>query len=156
MTALPSAVVDMLSIHVLILAATISHTTRAAAGHQHLKSTCDQGDTEWNRILVGAHLRYWLSSIELKDNKSPLDFMVEFKHGVKTPKITEAQTRFEFIVKMDQMMRPKGPAWKSFGSRGPRYHDGFLYGKLDESREMTGKANTHQTVAYYNPIIHHA
>ena len=53
---------------------------------QKLISTCDQGDTEWNRHSVGHHLRYWISSIELENNKSPFDYIVKFKYGVKPPK----------------------------------------------------------------------
>ena len=53
---------------------------------QKLISTCDPGDTEWNRHSVGHHLRYWISSIELENNKSPFDYIVKFKYGVKPPK----------------------------------------------------------------------
>ena len=101
--------------------------------------------------MVGAHLRHWLDSLELQDNKCPLDFIVEFKYGVKLAKQVEAQTRLEFIVKLEKaaknsyyITKPKGPAWKSFGEIGARFHDGFLYGKLDDStNEMTGKATGH-------------
>ena len=63
----------------------------------------------------------------------------------------EAQTRLHFIVRLDKeainkkkgKLMTKGPAWKSFGEIGARFHDGFLYGKLDDStNEMTGKATT--------------
>ena len=53
---------------------------------QTLISTCDQGDTKWNRHLIGHHLRYWMSSIELENDKSPFDYIVKFKYGVKPQK----------------------------------------------------------------------
>ena len=51
----------------------------------------------------------------------------------------EEQTRLDFIVKLNRKTGDTiGPAWKNFGYRGPRYHDGFLYGKVDGNKELTG------------------
>ena len=51
----------------------------------------------------------------------------------------EEQTRLDFIVKLNRKTGDTiGPAWKNFGYRGPRYHDGFLYGKVDGKKELTG------------------
>ena len=109
------------------------------AATQKLISTCDQGDTNWNRQLIGYHLRYWISSVDIENKKSPYDFIVDFKYRVKPPKSKEEETRLDFIVKLDSKTgKVKGPAWKNFGYRGPRYHDGYLYGKIDENHELTG------------------
>ena len=52
----------------------------------------------------------------------------------------EEQTRLDFIVKLNKKTGETiGPAWKIFGYRGPRYHDGYLYGKVDGNKELTGK-----------------
>ena len=114
------------------------------AASQKLISTCDQGDTNWNRQLIGYHLRYWISSIDIENMKSPYDFIVDFKYRVKPPKSKEEETRLDFIVKLDsETGKVTGPAWKNFGYRGPRYHDGYLYGKIDENHELTGTSMFH-------------
>lgn len=106
---------------------------------QDLRHTCSSGDTEWNRVLVGAHLRHWLSSIQVVGNKSPTDYLVVFKPRVKTPKDVEEHTRLDLVVKLNEAIgKPIGKAWKNFGYKGPKYHDGFLYGKLDANNQMTG------------------
>ena len=51
----------------------------------------------------------------------------------------EEETRLDFIVKLNRKTGDAiGPAWKNFGYRGSRYHDGFLYGKVDGKKELTG------------------
>ena len=35
-------------------------------------------------------------------------------------------------------LKPIGVAWKTFGHKGPKFHDGFLYGKPNTNLEMTG------------------
>ena len=67
------------------------------------------------------------------------NFIVEFKENVKTLKEIEAQRRLDFIARRDvKSGKSFGPAWKTFGYKGPRYHDGFLYGLVDEKLHMTG------------------
>lgn len=114
---------------------------------QELRHTCSKGDTEWNRVLVGAHLRHWLSSIQLTGNKSPTDYLVVFKPRVKTPKDVEEHTRLDFVVKLNSIGNSIGKAWKNFGYKGPKYHDGFLYGKLDANNQMTGNSMLRQQVS---------
>ena len=101
--------------------------------------SCDQGDTEWNIHLVGYYLKYWIDSIDVEKIKSSYDFKVEFKYKVKPPKSIEEETRLDFIAKLDHITgKTIGPAWKNFGYKGPRYHDGYLYGKVDENQQFTG------------------
>ena len=123
-----------------------------------VQSICSDGDTEWNRKLIGAHLRYdtvdtftwrssfpciehfryWITSIILKNDTSE-NFRIEFKENVKSPGDDDAQTRLDFITRKEKETgKYFGPAWKNFGYKGPRYHDGFLYGELDEKLHMTG------------------
>ena len=65
--------------------------------------------------------------------------MIEFKGNVTNPKNDEKESRLDFIVKVNiETGKPIGPAWKNFGYSGLKYHDGFLYGKLDEKLHMTG------------------
>ena len=84
------------------------------------------------------HFRYWITSIVLKNDTSE-NFRIEFKENVKSPGDDEEQKRLDFIVGEDpETGKHFGPAWKNFGYKGPRYHDGFLYGELDEKLDMTG------------------
>lgn len=111
----------------------------AVNGEKYLKSSCDGGDTKWNDQVVGAHLRYWLNSIEVDFEQPSIGYIVKSKHNVTNPKTKEVQSRLDFIVKTEPKSgTPVGNAWKNFGYRGPRHHDGFLYGKLDEKQEMSG------------------
>ena len=42
-------------------------------------------------------------------------------------------------MRLDEITRqPVGVAWKTFGHKGPKFHDGFLYGKPNTNLEMTG------------------
>ena len=42
-------------------------------------------------------------------------------------------------MKQDEITgKPIGVAWKNFGYKGPKFHDGFLYGELTSKLEMTG------------------
>ena len=77
-----------------------------------------------------------MSSIKLKEELDD-NFIVEFKENVKTFRDTEAQRRLDFIARK-KSGKPFGSAWKTFGYKGPKYHDGFLYGLVDEKLHMTG------------------
>ena len=65
----------------------------------HLRSTCDQGDTEWNRKFVSRHLKHWICTIKLKDNKAPSDFIVKFKELSQLP---NACALLDLIVKLEK------------------------------------------------------
>jgi len=77
-----------------------------------------------------------MSSIKLKEQLDD-NFIVEFKENVKTFRDTEVQRRLDFIARK-KSGKPFGSAWKTFGYKGPKYHDGFLYGLVDEKLHMTG------------------
>ena len=65
-------------------------------------------------------------------------YRIEFRHNIKNVKDADPERRLEFITKLDEWGKSIVMAWKSFGHRGPKFHDGFLYGKLDSNMEMTG------------------
>ena len=78
-----------------------------------------------------------MSSIKLetKENSTDENFIIQYKENVK-----DGKRRLDLILRKDSKTgRPIGPAWKAFGHKGPRYHDGFLYGVVDEKLHMTGK-----------------
>ena len=74
--------------------------------------------------------------------KSPIGYLVKFKNNVKISKGDDPQKRLDFIMKLNPVTgKPDGVAWKNFGYRGPKFHDGFLYGKPDDKINMSGKGS---------------
>ena len=42
-------------------------------------------------------------------------------------------------MRLDEITgKPIGVAWKNFGYKGPKFHDGVLYGEPNLKMEMTG------------------
>jgi hypothetical protein len=71
---------------------------------------------------------------------SPANYAVWFRHNVQNAKDgNEGEARLHFIVKTDELTgKPKGPAWQNYGYRGPRFHDGHIYGKVGNNHQFTG------------------
>ena len=56
------------------------------------------------------------------------------KSGHKT-----TERRLDFVMRLDEVTgKPIAVAWKNFGYKGPKFHDGFLYGEPNSTLEMTG------------------
>ena len=92
-------------------------------------------ENQWGRVAVWAY--------NLPSPHFPAKYVIRNWARFDCLLAKEEETRLDFIVKLNRKTGDTiGPAWKNFGYRGSRYHDGFLYGKVDGKKELTGK--------YYN------
>ena len=83
-------------------------------GHSsNISSTCIT-DTKWNRKLVGANLRYWISSIKELKESTEKAFKVHFKTNLRIARFKELEDRLDFVGRKDQ----NSPFWKAFGHKG--------------------------------------
>ena len=79
--------------------------------------------------------------IDTSSDKSPLGYQIVYKILPRTQKSghKDSERRLDFVVRQDLGTgRPIGVAWQTFGYKGPKFHDGFLYGKPNTNLEMTG------------------
>ena len=107
-----------------------------------LKNTCHENDTSWNKNNIGAQIRRWLDTlnVDVGPMKTPADYHIAFIPNVRTIKSDDPQKRLDIIAKLNENTGvPIGKAWKSFGHKGSRFHDGFLYGTPNSKMEFTGK-----------------
>lgn len=94
-----------------------------ASEDKYYTSTCSNGDTDWNREMVTAHLRYWLRSIKVaKDQELTSSISVKWAKSIPNYKQQEEEDRLDFVGNGEF-------GWKAFGHAGRRFHDGFLYGR---------------------------
>ena len=85
--------------------------------------------------------RRWLDTIDTSSDKSPLGYQIVYKILPRTQKSghKDSERRLDFVVRQDLGTgRPIGVAWQTFGYKGPKFHDGFLYGEPTSNLEMTG------------------
>ena len=96
----------------------------------------------WLLICASLFLsRRWLDTIDTSSDKSPLGYQIVYKILPRTQKSghKDSERRLDFVVRQDLGTgRPIGVAWQTFGYRGPKFHDGFLYGEPTSNLEMTG------------------
>ena len=103
-----------------------------------LKNICNDNDTSWNSDNIGNNIRRWLDTLDENDLKTPLDYHIEFK--IVKLKNKDFQKRLHFVSKRNFFTgKSMSKAWISFGDKGPKFHDGFLFGKLDSKFEFTGQ-----------------
>ena len=82
-----------------------------------------------------------MDTIDTSPEKSPIDFQIVFKNLPRVHETGHKDTdhRLDFIMRLDEISgKPIGVAWKNFGYKGPKFHDGFLYGETNSTMEMTG------------------
>ena len=102
-----------------------------------LKNICHDNDTSWNTDNVGSNIRRWLDTLDENDFKTPVDYHIEFK--IVKLKNKDPQKRLHFILRRNHLTgKSISKSWKSFGAKGPKFHDGFLFGKLNSNFEFTG------------------
>ena len=112
------------------------------------RSTCSDAETtKWNSQMIGNSLKKWMSSLmkirsmPKKDQekfflrKKMIDFEIMNKFG-KPAGIQGIQ----YIANTDCISKKNiGPTWRKASiASGTIFHDGFLYGRENESGEMTG------------------
>ena len=82
-----------------------------------------------------------MDTIDTSPEKSAIGFQILYKNLPKVQKSGHKATerRLDFVMRLDEVTgKPIGVAWKNFGYKGPRFHDGFLYGEPNSKMEMTG------------------
>ena len=85
--------------------------------------------------------RHWLDTIDTSPETSPIGFQIQFQNLPRVQKSGHRDTerRLDFVMRIDEVTaKPIGVAWKNFGYKGPKFHDGFLYGEPNSTLEMTG------------------
>ena len=82
-----------------------------------------------------------MDTIDTSPEKSPLGYQISYKILPRVQKSGHKDTerRLDFAIRLDEITgQPIGFAWKTFGYKGPKFHDGFLYGEPNYNLEMTG------------------
>ena len=82
-----------------------------------------------------------MDTVVTSPDKTPLGYQIVHKILPRTQKSghKDHESRLDFVVRQDEITgKPIGVAWKTFGYKGPKFHDGFLYGEPTSKLEMTG------------------
>ena len=90
--------------------------------------------------------RHWLDTIDTSPETSPIGFQIQYQNLPRVQKSGHRDTerRLDFVMRIDEVTaKPIGVAWKNFGYKGPKFHDGFLYGESNSKMEMTGNIYCH-------------
>ena len=105
----------------------------------NVNSTCfNLGTTKWNRNNVEENLKLWIKSIhEVPVTQIGKNIQFEHRKVVKRHPRTNILT---FIASIEgSTNKYVGPVWKIAGLASRRqFHNGFLYGKLNEEELLTG------------------
>ena len=105
----------------------------------NVNSTCfNLGTTKWNRNNVEENLKLWIDSIQ-EVPITKIGKNVKFKHE-KLVKRHPRSNILTFIGSVEgSTNKYVGPVWKIAGLASRRqFHNGFLYGKLNEEELLTG------------------
>ena len=105
----------------------------------NVNSTCfNLGTTKWNRNNVEENLKLWIKSIQ-EVPITKIGRNVKFEHR----KIVRRHPRSSILTFIGSVEgstnKYVGPVWKIAGLASRRqFHNGFLYGKLNEEELLTG------------------
>ena len=108
----------------------------------NINSTClNLGITKWNKNNVGESLKHWIESIQnfpIKNVGTQIQY--EQKKVIKRHPRSNILT---FVGKIKCSTKKfVGPVWKIGGLASRRqFHNGFLYGELNEKEMLTGVKN---------------
>ena len=97
-------------------------------------------------IYFVIYQRNWLDTIDTSPEKTPINFQILYKNlpRVQISGHRDIDRRLDFVMRLDEVTgKPIGVAWKNFGYKGPKFHDGFLYGESNSKMEMTGNIYFH-------------
>ena len=73
-----------------------------------------------------------MDTIDTSPETSPIGFQIQYQNLPRVQKSGHRDTerRLDFVMRIDEVTaKPIGVAWKNFGYKGPKFHDGFLYGE---------------------------
>ena len=82
-----------------------------------------------------------MDTIDTSSNKSPIGYQIIYKNLPRVTKIghKSIERRLDFLIRLNEITgQPIGFAWKAFDNKGPKFHDGFLYGEPNSNLEITG------------------
>ena len=113
----------------------------------NINSTCyNVGTTKWNKHNVGENLKLWIQSVDqVPLKRNGLKTQSNYKKRIKRHPRSNILT---FIGNMEcSSEKIIGPIWKIGGLASRRqFHNGFLYGTLNEEEALTGNPKTCDTL----------
>ena len=107
--------------------------------HQNVESTCSQEgfSTTWNKKNVGKHLKQWIQSVSISQQKDDLKGNL---HGSKYVQILKKEDDDDVLTMIANAEckngrisgKPLGKVWKIPNTHSQQqFRDGFFYGALD-------------------------